>query len=239
MADEKKIEDIFERLKRAQQEQERSAHKLAETISDLSQRGVKNLTEDLKNAAKQTGLFNEAQLSLIKSSDDLIEAVDEQEKKTEAIIAIQAKYKKSLADALNQEKKSFYQSKNGLKIAEEQYDADLNKLGLDRESAKHQIKSTSSFNEHSKGLQNNAENLKSFNKGIDSFGSKFKDANGQFSKSITSSYLLDKSKDLLSKGLVQGYDEFIKLTNVGLQGTLIQTNLSAMKLKMTFDQFSD
>jgi len=192
MADEKKIEDVFERLKRAQQEQERSAYKLAETISDLSQRGVKNLTEDLKKAAKQTGLLNDAQLSLIKSSDDLIDVIDQQEKKTESILAVQAKYKKSISNALDQEKKSSRQSKNNLKIAEEQYDVDLEKLGLTRDSAKELIKSITSFKDNSKGLQQNAEKLKDFNKGIDSFGSKFKDANGQFSKTVSISYIIEK-----------------------------------------------
>src|ERR1017187_7920590 len=232
MADDKKIEDVFERMQKMQERQERVAYKLNLAMDDLSETALKKLTADLKATAKQTGLLNDEQLDLIKSSKDLTDAIEQQEKIAEEVTKAQIKYRASLREAAEQDKKGFWQSKNTLKLAEEQYSADLSTLKLTRSQADQIVHTTAAFKDHSRGLAASATSLDHFTKHID-------DAKSSVKGWVAQNISLTASFELLKKAALQQIDELNKATAVGLQTSFAAIGIEAVKLKMSFDEFNE
>lgn len=222
--------NLIDKLSRSQQEQERVATRLSKTLDELGKTAVDKLTKSLSEAAKKTGLLNDEHLALIKTSRDLSDAIEHQERLADEASNAQKKYTKAIQESAKAQ--SALHIGNATKVAEAQYDADLERLGLSRDSAKVLVENNKAFKHQAASLIDSAESLDYFAKNIDNATSA---AKGWLAKTFT----LTTAFELLKKSVTQQITELNKATAVGLQDSFVSIGWEAMKLKMTFEEFND
>ena len=221
MAD-KSIDDVFDKIAKRQLEQERAAYKLQAAFNTLSEVSIKKLMDEVKNTSVGLGVLNSEQASLIKNSEDLADALLVAEKTAEKVKKAQDDLSKTLKTANTQD----------AKLANEEYKRTLKNLNLKEDEAEALVKNVEALKQSTEG---HIENSKKFDKLKKSVESVTASARDWFSSNINATAAMNR----LVKGVSQGYDEFVKLSRVGLQGTLIEVNKQALQLRMTFDEFSE
>ena len=233
MADEsKKIEDVFDRLRKAQQDQERSAYKLAKAMDDLSGGTLDDLSDTVKKLAKNHKILTEEQLDLIKTSKDLTEALAQEEiakeKQLEKLKEAQKSYIKELdkAEAFLAKKGASGQKHHDriIQNAELQYGARVRELKALEESI-------AAFKEQTDAAIRSSKITAHFTAGITRASESIKDW-------VAKNATLTTSFTLMKKAVTQQIDELNKATAVGLQSSFATIGYEAIKLKMTFDEFS-
>jgi len=215
---EQQLEALLDKLRRSQVEQERVSTRLAKAMDDLGSNAISGLDKALRSAAKNSGLLTDEHLELIKTTKDLNDAIEHQERLTEKAIEAQKKLHKA--------------AEWELEIAQDQYELDIKALGLTHEQVKNLIDNNAQFKKLAGKQIDAAESLDHFTKHVIGADSAL---GGWIKKTFTMSAAMDK----LSESIKQQVDELNKATAVGLQSSLMQINLGAGKLRMTFDEFSD
>jgi predicted chitinase len=231
MAD-KKTDDLnsfFEQLKRNNREQEKTATKLNQALDELSDTAAKNLTENIKKSAKSLGVLNDEQLDLIKSSRDLAEAINEQEKKAEKWSKALEEYRKTIEQASKEEQST---AEKLIASAEKQLKSTQKKLDLEEVELNALVDGTRALRNQTDAHTAGAKKLNFFAQHVDTASNA---AKGWAAKTFTAA----ASIALLTKGISKQIDEFNKLTSVGLQGTLFEVNLQAGLMKMSFEEMSE
>jgi hypothetical protein len=98
--DEKKIEDIFARLKKEQEEQARAVNETTKTLREISKTALVDFEKRIIGVAKETKFLSEENIALIKTASDLAEALETQEKYYSDSIKLEKEkievYKKSI-----------------------------------------------------------------------------------------------------------------------------------------------
>jgi hypothetical protein len=235
----KKVEDIFERLKKAQADQERASYKLSRTMDDLSEMALKDLTNKLKIAAKQTGYLTDEQLKLLsnskdvtKNAKDLAEALDHQEKIIKPLNDLLSDYSDAVKKINEQTDITSHRKILEIEISKSAYLAGLHNLKLTEDQAVEILKNKKAFEESSQAAQESAGKLNDWSKHLDNAITAGKSW-------VKTNVSMAEAGKLLKSALYQSIDELNKATAVGLQDSFLSIGLEAVKLKMSFDQFSD
>jgi hypothetical protein len=229
----KQTEDVFDRLRRAQEAQERVAYKLAKAMESLSETALKDLDKNLRKLAKDTGALNDEQLTLIKSTDDLIDALDQQEQQFEKTIKALDDQMKDLTKTITKQEGlvAHYEARGNKQKAEE--------IRLRTEVLKGEVtaldvqkKGIQGFKTQAEALFQSAEKLNDFQKYVDLSTGALK---GWVAKTLTAT----KSWELMKAALSHAIDELNAATAVGLQDSFSTIGYQAIKLKMSFEEFSE
>jgi hypothetical protein len=226
----KKIEDIFKNLEKQQREQERAAYAVSKAMKDLSESAIADLSKDLKKLAKDNGLLNDQQIKLIKTTKDLEDALAQQEKGREKEIKeAKSSLVKLYADLAKVQASLSRKASDANKqaVAETQ-----NLISVTEDEIKQKEKTLESYKASTTALIDNA---KASDKLTRVFDNTTESVKGWAKENLT----LRASFKFLKEGLVKQVSELNKATNVGLQSSFVSIGLSAVQLKMTFDEFSE
>jgi hypothetical protein len=224
----KQLEDIFTRLRKDQERQSKASVEAANALNSLSENTVKKLHKQLIELSKSAKILDDEQISLIKNSSDLAEALELQE-------SIKEKEIKADKQKLEIKKKSI---KN--LIARE---AKLDAVGREKlKNAKAEIEIAEKQISESERLldswKNQTKSLTEAAIATNSFNTTMLHAKNSAKDWIQRNISYQKSIELLKEATKQSIDELNKATAVGLQSSLYAINRNAMTLKISFDQLS-
>lgn len=227
----KPIEDAFERMARSIRNQEQSSYKLSEAFDKLGEAGVKDLTEKIKAAAKQSGFFTAAQLKLIKTTQDLEDAIKHQEKDLGKRSDAEKELRASIRETIKLIKSETQFSQAEVDASKASLKLKFEALAKMKQEDAAKKASIDAFKDHTAALIENATSIVSWQYYLN----KSKDSINGF---VASQFTAKKSLEMLKTAGIQLIDEFNKVTAVGLQGSFVAISYEAVKLKLTFDEFS-
>jgi hypothetical protein len=226
--DEKKIEDIFARLKKEQEEQARAVNETTKTLREISKTALVDFEKRIIGVAKETKFLSEENIALIKTASDLAEALETQEKYYSDSIKLEKEkievYKKSIENLEKSNKTQTQKTKASLKENKE-------KLAASEKLIAETEKIISSYKKKADAVVEAARATDSFTKHLDR-------ASDGIQNAITKYASFSKATDLLKDGIQQLAIEVGKATSVGLQSSLVTVGFSAARLMLSFDEFS-
>ena len=233
MAKEKEIQDFFERQRKAMEDQSRAAYKLSKAFETLGDTAIKQLDENIRKLAKDAGVFNDEQLALIKTTDDLVEAIEQEEKKLVKTAESVDKTLNALNSNLkNSEKRLADAIKTGNQERIAKAKASIADQKQEIAALEAQKKSLEVFTMHTDALIADAEALDRFRKHVDYGVNALK---GWVANNLT----VRKTGEKLEEALKALVDDLNKATAVGLQDAFATIGIQAIKLRMSFDEFSE
>lgn len=225
----KGIHDVFNEIAKSNQTAARSATKLNDALESLSRHGVEKLLENIKSQLKGTKLLSDEQIKAIKSLRDLSGALHKFEDGYEDIMTALNKRQKANLEAL---KLQGLEIGKANRAAQAQYLADLKKLNLTKEEADEIIKTT-------KALKDLTDNSLKATQGHDKLSKSLEYAGGKIKNSVLGFMDMEAGFKNMKEASSLLIKEWVALSRVGLQGAFISTQVSAMKLRLSFEEMSD
>lgn len=238
MADEKqtmkKLDSIFDHLDRTLAEHHKMSSKLTRSLQELNDAGVNKLIKSMREQLKLTGAFNSAAIDLIKDANSLGAALDKLEDHYADIKKAEAKVEKQRSKILNEYGKDHVKA---AKVLDKLYQEELKKLKLTTKQANAIEDTINNIKDASEQLRKEAKaahNVSNFGKNL-----KKNSIVDWFLQKARGLIEVDKGFHNLASAMNEGIDQWVKLSKVGLQGTFVQVQKSALSLGVTFDEFSD
>lgn len=230
--DTKPIENAFKRMADSIERQKQSSYKLAEAFDKLGESGVKDLTEKIKLAAKQSKFFTDAQLKLIKTTQDLEDGIKHQEKELSKRSEAEKELRASIRETIKLLKSDTLLMQVDVDATKASLKAKLEALNQLKQEAIDKKANAAAFHAQTTALIENATSIKSW----DYYLNKSKDSiKGWAASNLTAR----KSMEMLKTAGTQFVGELNKATAVGLQDSFFTISKEAFNLKMSFDEFSD
>jgi soluble lytic murein transglycosylase-like protein len=229
----KTIDSVFNALAKQQVDSTRAAAKLTDAMDKLSKAGVEKLLDQFKQHLKNTKTFDDEQLKLIKNMRDLTDAVKHHEGVSDKVSKAHQSMMDKLHDSYRKIGAQATKDSGAEHAIKKEYLQTLKDLGVKgHKQAEEIVRSTEAL----KGLADQA--VRSSNSG-DRFRKVMEKAGESLTNNITRYISVEKGLGDMQAAVKQGVDEWIKLSRVGLQGTFLQLQTSAIKLGLTFDDFAE
>lgn len=231
----------------------RTTRKLEQSMEDASNGAIDKAAEALEALAKQSSILEDSVKDNIKANKqaprELAKVMDRLEKQGDLLIAAQKKYRDALK-SIQASQAAAQRAANGNQVAERKAKADalraeraatralkeqLTSLGLSAQNAAGKIDALAAEAKANKAtIQKVASDLSKpsakLSKGLDVMHSKVQSSIsrlGEFSVVV----------GLAKKAISELYGQSIRLANKGLVGSMAQMNISALKLRMTAEEF--
>jgi soluble lytic murein transglycosylase-like protein len=225
----KTIDDLFSTIADTNIKAARSAVNLGKSFDELSKAGAQKLLDQMKEQIKQGKLMTKEQLSHIKTVQDLTNVLDHYESTVEKVNKIQKEnaetIKKIQAGQITGSKKWQEQADKYRKALEEA-------TGLSHKEAE-------ALKDTTKSLKDLSDSQSQAMKRFDHISKASEKLHDTIAGKIASYISIGKGIEDMAKGGKQAVDEWIKISQNGLQGAFLQVQMSAVKLRMSFEEFSE
>jgi len=228
-----RIDAVFNQLAKSNLEAQRSATRLNDALDKLSKFGAEKLLEQMKQQLKSTKIFNDEQLSLIKNLKDLSAAINHQEDIAERV----AKAQKKGMDRLHADYAKYgarVTAQSGKEFATKRaYIEELRQLGIkNHKHAETIIEATEALKVYTDRTLQAATANDKLSKTLEGVKSKLAENISRYA-SVT------EGLKAMKKAMSQGIDEWVAISRVGLQGTFMELQTSALKLNLTFEEYAE
>lgn len=231
----------------------RVTRKLEESMEDSSNAAVDKAAVALEELAKQSNILEEAIKDEIKAHKqaprELAKTADRIAHHGELIMKANSKYGKQLNDAvkkrtaatnldktdINNQRKERANALRAERAIRKQVERDLSALGEKAAYAANNLSAAAA--EAKKNVDTFTKITNDLNKPASKIGRGLDMMHSKVQTSISGLGKFSAVMALTKKAFTELYDQSVKLANKGLLGSMAQLNISALKLKMTADEF--
>lgn len=228
-----RIDAVFNQLAKSNLEAQRSATRLNDALDKLSKFGAEKLLDQMKQQLKSTKIFNDEQLSLIKNLKDLSAAINHQEDIAERV----AKAQKKGMDKLHADYAKYgarVTAQSGKEFATKRaYIEELRQLGI--KNHKH----ADTILEATEALKVYTDRTLQAATANDKLTKTLEGVKGKLAENISRYASVTEGLKAMKKAMSQGIDEWVAISRVGLQGTFMELQTSALKLNLTFEEYAE